>query len=405
MKKSALTFLANFVLATPMILMGCSAGSNVNQLFVNKDECEKDVHCLMDEAQRQYDSGDFEQAKKFGEKAHDIDANNEEVGILMGYIHLSLAGMDAIQLAQRLNDQNTESSSSESKDANSSLQTLAVAIGMPESDFTALTLDNNASGDIKGDSSVSAFADYKVLLPKTAAEARKASTHSTGNLQKAIEYICPFVEDAAKQTDANGDPRHSETYCTKSSNTFHNGAKSHFLWALAHLTEAIAFYNVALYAPDGTTPNLIKRADALQTAKLSILDYVTAVTELASVVDLVLPTTGAAANESMLNFIFTDLVTTQLAFATIAGIPASITSTLTKSIDDLKAQRDKIGNTSSGASASSQAMKDQMTKGLANTLRVQITEKSQAGEFTEAQKTDACAAYKKVSSTAFDVCP
>jgi len=388
---------------TSLLTIGCSEGSNVNQIFVNKSECTKDVRCLMDEAQFLYDSGDFDGAQEKGAQAHAIDPTNEEVAVLMGYVHLSLAGMDAIQLAQRLTEQNTDEEKTEESDANSSLQSLANAIGMPESDFTVLTLDGNTSGDIKGESEVDAFADYKVLLPKTAAEARKAATKTTANLQKAIEYICPFIAADAKQTGAEGDPRHSESYCTPTTNTIRNAPKSHFLWALAHLTEAVAFYNVALYAPDGSNPNLIKRADALQTATLSIPDYLTAITELSDVVDLILPTTGAAATESMLNFIFTDLVTTQLAFGTIAGIPEDLTKSLTTSIAALKAQRDTIAN-KGGYNGSTTAMKDQMTKGLANTLRVQIQTKTESGEFTPEQKSEACEAYQKVSTQEFSVC-
>ena len=41
----------------------------------------------------------------------------------------------------------------------------------------------------------------------------------------------------------------------------------HFLWSLAHLTEAIAFNNVVLYDPNGDGPNLTKRSNLLFSIK------------------------------------------------------------------------------------------------------------------------------------------
>ena len=182
--------------------------------------------------------------------------------------------------------------------------------------------------------------------------------------------------------------------------------KSYFNWAFAHLSEAILFHSVVLYAPEGGDANLQRRADLLGQPEsvASTSEYVSAVTELAEVTDIIFPTDTTSAANSMLLAIFNDLDATSRGFANISGIPDSISASIIESLAGLKSQRDSISGQNTDKNSSNEALKEQLTSGLAGSLGTQIQEKVASGELQGEELTDARGAYSSISSVAIEGC-
>src|SRR5690606_37195172 len=96
------------------------------------------------------------------------------------------------------------------------------------------------------------FADYVVFYPMSMTDARAAAAEQGMKIlsaaNSAIQFVCPFVDDAVR---IEGDPRHSADQCPPTENPRLSRSKSHFIWAFAHLAEALAYYSVLLYQEEG----------------------------------------------------------------------------------------------------------------------------------------------------------
>ena len=80
------------------ILSGCGS-ANFNKIWGGDD---KALDSLIAQAKIHYDKGDFDKAEDFAEKAYDINDQNEEAAVLLGYINLSKGGIDPFVLAKKL---------------------------------------------------------------------------------------------------------------------------------------------------------------------------------------------------------------------------------------------------------------------------------------------------------------
>lgn len=184
--------------------------------------------------------------------------------------------------------------------------------------------------------------------------------------------------------------------------------KTHFLWALAHLTEAVAFNSVILYDPTGEGPNLIRRSEALKSFQpTDLLSYISSVAELAQVLNIILPVDPDESKNSMLMAIINNLETANKAFKALPGIPKTITSVVDESLNEIEEQRKKISNVQTNqneVSERSRALKEQLTQGLSKNIREQITNKAENGELTEDNKKELCEAYSSISTEKFETC-
>ena len=402
-------------LGLALAVMGCSEAANINGLIAG-DSNKGSVFHLLERAQHFYDKAEFDTALDYARVAYDTDPRNEDVGLMLGYVHMALAGIDSLQLIKNMMEQNSTPTPTPTPapglmladgNAGSTLSGLSKILGMDDSERQELTLAGNRIGNVEGAPKTGPFKSLPVLLPKSATEARDGPTKTVHNIFLAIYYICPFVDDDVKIREGLGDPRHTSVYCDASDNTVKNSAKLHYLWAVAHLIEAIAFHGVVLYQPDGVTPNLIKRSDALgSSAGLDLNAYIKAVSDLATTVDVILPTRREQARDSMLNAMFNDFDAASRGFGKLAGIPDSVTGSITSSLAKLKEQQAKAGAKQEGAGvdSGSGAMKEQLTSGLSGNLKKQIEAKDKAGELTPAKKTELCSAYQSISSEAFATC-
>ena len=380
--------------------LSCSSEINLNQYLAQP--YENNAVDLRSKAELLYDKGEFSKALAYAEKAKKLDPESEEGGVLLGAIHMGLAGIDSFQLIENL--MSTEGSSLAEGNAASSLSSLSAIVSLDEAEYTSLTLENNEKDGVKGDPETGVFSELPVLLPKTASEARASVGETIYHIAQAIEALCPFVSDNVKILGVSGDVRHTDESCA-SIGEQRLKSRSHFNWAFAHLAEAILFNNVVLYAPSSDTPNLQARGTLIgqSDATSSVSEYVSAVQELAVVTDVIMPTDAEGAADSMLEAMFNDLEAAAMAFGTLSGVPDSVIGSLESSLNELSSQKDEIATTS-GDSAGAQAMKNQLTESLASDLRTQIQAKSDAGELGESEKADLCAAYGSISNTDFSLC-
>jgi hypothetical protein len=400
------------------LLTACGPDQNILKFLISKDQEQKDITALLSKAELLYDTGKFEGALTLATKARSIDPFNEQAAVLAASIHFSLASLDPFALAGKLMEQGKNKSEEIRKDELAPLKSL---LGLSGAELAALTVSGNRivqnnGSVVEGAPESGIFKDLPVLIPKTAPEARASSSGTLYHLNTAIGILCPFIEDGAKIIGPGpADPRHAGSGCPRTPHALLHKGKSLFLWALAHLTEAIAFHSVILYATQDEQPNLIKRSSLLSDrSSLSISAYIKAVTDLAAVVDAVFPTSASAAEASMLTGMLNDLQATSQAFAGLAGIPESMTAVINKTMAGINEQKQKIAaskpsqpdnpNMPEAAGLDTGALKEKLTAELSENIRTQIETREAAGEFTPEQKADACEAYKTLSDIPMEIC-
>lgn len=381
-------------------LMSCSSELNLNQ-FLAQPFSDNAVD-LRSRATTLYDEGKYSEALPYAEDAVELSPSNEEGGVLLGAIHMALAGIDSFQLIENLSSD--DGATLEGDSAASSLSSLSAIIGLSEGEYSNLSLENNEKDGVEGAPSTGVFSDLPVLLPKSASEARISGGDTIYHIAQAIQAMCSFVGDEVKLLGDDGDSRHTSESCVSMGDQNLTG-RSHFNWAFAHLAEAILFNGVVLYAPSSETPNLQARGTLLGESSTTsdLSSYISAVSELATVTDIIMPTDAEESADSMLQAMFMDLQAASQAFSSLSGLPDSVTGSLESSLSDLQSQRDAISE-AGGDSADSTAMKNQLTADLASDVRSQIQAKSDAGSLDSASRDQLCSAYASISSEAFAIC-
>ncbi len=454
-----------------LVVASCTAESN----FMGKlalGESKKSPEYLLAQAELAFNAQNFKLAIALAERAAAIDGGSETGAIILAYSYLGLSGLDPFSLATKIMEkedakkegeasqgtgtgsttepsapsensasalwlkrviagnqlegesETTTTDSSASTDSGSSsssstdpLSSLSEILGYTDDDVVHMTLDNNSlvledGSVLEGAPSSGVFKDYPILLPKTAVDARAAGGDVIQNINLAIHSLCPFVDDEVKVLGEIPDPRHASDQCPDSHTILRQGGKLYFVWAFAHLSEAIAFKKVVLYDPSGKGPNLTRRSDALgDPQSVGIVEYVQGIKQLASVMDVVFPTDSQQSQVSMLSGMLNDLTATSKGFAMLPGIPASLTKSIDETLNKLEAQKAKIKEASaksesqvSESEASNNALKETLTGELGEKIQAQILEKLDAGELTTEQKSNVCTAYSQISSTVLDVC-
>ena len=374
-------------------LASCSEDSNINAIFIPESKTNN-INDLLDEAESLYDKGEYAAALTAAQKAYELSPNNEEVAILLSYIHLSVAGIDSFQLARNLIDQSsTTTTTLTTQDTSCSSETGAVAalcklgstIGLSATDKNNLTTEATGTTDYR--------------FPKKASEARAAGVLTIDSMKNAINIVCPLVKIHSKlltdddraavaaitgeetkeyasgaevaNTRTTSDSRHTTTNCTP--NTFASSAlraKAHYIWSFAHLVEGIAFYAVFSenIAPLATAMTNLSSTD---TSASGITTFLSQLSNITTAIDTMMPTDATASADSMLTGIFNNLEAASRGFSQIDGMPTSITESITEAVAGLKKSMESI--TSSAGDASAAAMKDQLTSTITTELQSKIT--------------------------------
>jgi hypothetical protein len=396
---------------------GCSEESNLWRVAIPAEK-QGGVQAHISRAQVLYDRKEFDGALAEAKAAYQLDAKNEKAAVLLSQIHLAKAELDLFQMVAKLiqgeDDNDAEdgsdeggSAESDSNGAAQQLDQLRTLLGLSTAQTDALILPDNRQGDVEGAPQDGPFKDLPVLLPKTATAARQSEGPPISHIHQAIMVLCPFVEDQVKILGSAADVRHAGDECPLADKPLSLRGQANFVWAVAHLAEAILFHGVILYQPTGDTPYLQKRVDLLDDTSVvaSAGDYVRAVNELAEVVNLVFPSDPETANASMLMAVFNDLEAASRGFQSLPGVPKSLTEGISSALSGLDVQRDKL--VQQGASEEegrSKALKEQLTSGLAEKLGSQITAKQASGELSEDELSEVCAAYDEIAEATLDTC-
>lgn len=391
------------ILISSCLVWACGEGSNINSLFIANEDKKNTSKALLRQAEAHYDAAEYADASKYAQKALDLNPSSEEASVLMAYITLSQAGIDSITLASKMisaaatDATGVETSSSSQCDkeegAVQQLCKLGDVIGLTADDLAALT---NPSTD-------SALGLSEFREPKTAEEARGAGVNVITKVNEAMSYICTFVDESAK---VEGDTRHEANDCIQTTGHRSLKGKAHYIWALSHLVEGIAFYTVF-------NQNLgILQADAesLNSSNTGSADDITAflsnVNALSAKVDVMLPT-GDAAQGSMLTAIFNDLNAVSQGFAAIPGMPEDISKSITEAINELQSKTEKVGQSTGdtgGAATNTAALKDEFTAQMSQEVGNQIdSETVKTFQEDAAKKEEFCTAFSGISSESVNV--
>ena len=367
------------------LTISCSTETNLNQFFAS-DKNKESLDNLLAQAQLAYDQGDYGEALDFALDAQAINSGSEDVAILLGYVYLALGGMDSFALADGLIAAGKNKTSSNG--TTSILEKMRTVIGLTSDSILKLGSLEQA------DSSYPLFANLDVIIPKGVTEARAGDLSVVVNANNAIAAVCPFVNSAALNSE---DSRHSAANCPPTTNSRYSSSKAHFLWAFAHLSEAIAFNSAVLYQESGQTKsNLERRVDALgDTSTVGVTSYVSHITKLSSNIDSILAFENS---DSQLRAMYNSLVTTSLAFAQMPGVPSKVTKSITKAIASIQEKQNSIGSSTSDGT---QALKSELTESLSENLSSQISSlaSSNPSEFAS-NKTEICSSYTSISAGA-----
>lgn len=382
-------------------LSSCSEDTNINQLFLYPGDQNNSISVLLAKAELEYDKGNFSKALSYAIKAHKQNPYNEHASILLGYIYLSLAHMDSIQIAKVLvsesKDQNDTKFADTSNKTVNLFSSLATVLQVNFEDIQKLGTLQQA------DSSYNYFQEYDVIYPYDLETARQQDLDIVKNVNEAIKYVCPYVDEDIKLPDI--DYRHSSENCAPTVVSRSQRAKAHFLWAFTHLTEAISFYLTLFYKTDDsdTKSNIEKRLDALQTISLTdITGYVKHLKHFIDNVDSIF----SISSNSMLNGMLNNLNVTNLAFARLAGVPDDFTKSITQTITEIEAKRALITG-ATDAEKETKSLKTILTQKMASSLASQITTLAQNNpEQFSAKKTEICDAYTSLTegTSVLDVC-
>ncbi|MBM4250416.1 MAG: hypothetical protein FJ146_00410 [Deltaproteobacteria bacterium] len=429
---------------TGCLLAACGGTTNLNKIFGGTDSS---ADGKLNAALIAYDRGNFTQAEQLASSLVAENGLNERASILLGYIHLSQAGVDPFVLARKLIDisksgssssspltallekldisattadareelaateaplvaapntntatnTSTSTSGSTSSGLSSVLVKLQDIISLSTSEKTALFLREFATTDVStAPSQLVLFgSDNELMLPKEVDAALRSGIEVLSKLDSAIADICAFVDSDIITTEAQ---RETSTKCTATSYSRKYATQAHFVWALSHLAEAVTLQRAILYVPEGSSKTSIDNANAKVSA-LGSTDLNTLINAMAEIVAAMDKVFDASNAKSMTQTTLTDLQMVSLGFAKIANMPASIQSSINSAFTDItNVSKQAAGGISAANNA--KAFKTQVTTTLTKSLSSKIQSAATGGKATTEQISKMCASYTLLTADA-----
>lgn len=387
------TVTCSYLLVCSLVLAGCDSQTNLIGRTIPSAHHDN-FHYNMDMARAFYDAGEASKARKYAQKAFYMDPDSEDASLLLGFIDLSLAGGDPFNLAKALIESDRkkkeaqEAGKAEGATATTSdtLSSIKEVIGVSDAELQLLGSKDTSDPELP------------LIIPNCAEDAR-SQVQRLQYLNEAIRAVCPFVDPSVRN---EGDYRQ---LCDETSKHRRFAGKAHFLWAFAHLTEALGFNSVLTYStssdPVDTQSNLEKRVVKVQA--MSTADG-TAISQLISSLEAVEQTVGAvfpvngicseSAPTSQLRATLNDMLAVDAAFSNLAGVPDNIVSSIRISMA-------KIANLGGANGVGSQltAMKGDFTKKMGTSLSNKIDQLASDSEqpLNSDQKEQLCTLLSSIS--------
>lgn len=373
------------ILAIAGLLNAC--GANPNLLVFTTPGAQKatfDQELAM--ARANYDASRLDEAQVHGEAAYKLNPYSELAAVTLAYIYLGQAGMTPFGLAKKLMAQGlANKETGKAQNSSEILSDLGDVVGLTEDEFTMLGTLNTDDPDLP------------VIVPLCAGEAR-SNVARLALVNKAIAIACPFVDPAVRIA---GDLRHD---CELKGTSGAHTKKANFLWAFAHLVEAIAFHAVMTYTTvgDGTETNLEQRVNKINKIEIdnpaNLTTFIAAVASLNATITKVIPTDPICSEEnpqSELDALVTDMISVNLAFSTLPGIPPAMTASISKAVEGITNLKAKT-KTVDANKGQSNAAKGDITKKIAASIGDKIA-KADTSKITPAQTEQVCALYTQIS--------
>ncbi|MCX6117650.1 MAG: hypothetical protein NT027_08925 [Proteobacteria bacterium] len=389
-----------------LIFVVTSCGTaNVNKVFFSKDES---ASANLERAQMAYDRGDFDLAEELATKAYDNSTNNGDAAVLLGSVMLSKSGIDVFQLVAKLAELSTPAttttttstatdkcSSSTSTAAGSITRLSCLLLNLSTTDVANLGTDVTLTSD--GLKSLGSY--YK---PNPVTDKLRESVSVLNYANKGIKFLCPFINKKTVFKDSIDD-RHKDSVCGDKTGTNFNSAKAHVSFALLHLVEALVFQQGILIDASGSTGKVgINTISTSVNSKsfTTVSSFVSTMDEFKTVVDALADTTSST---SQIALAIDGLIVVANSFSE-AGVPSSVTSTITGGLTKLKETASTLskaaGSGSSTSNFQAQALKGQINEKYAGTMASKIDTvcgKKETSTCSETQKTQICASYSGIS--------
>jgi len=343
------------------------------------DEHRTSFDALLTSGRAAYDRGDMDEALRFSRKAYELDPRSEDAAILYGFVNLTLAGSDPFSLAKELS---SDKAAPAGGGAGDTLGGIKDALGLSDDERALLGKPDKTDPELP------------ILIPSCAEDARR-DVPTLAYLNTAILAVCPFVD-----TEARVGEDYRQT-CEPFTGTRREQHRASFLWAFAHLTEALAFHAVLTYGTNAEgKSNLEARVAKIKTLEVPAL--LTAVTTLETSLRTVMPTGGAcsdAAPTTQFYATLNDMLAVDAAFARIPGVPDRITKSIRAAMARVR-QVQQNADPGSIKNAQARALKGDFNGKIAGGLAAKIDEVAASGAADESQKATLCAAFDSISGGA-----
>lgn len=382
-----------------IIAAGCGS-SNINETLFSTASQDDSFESLTTTGRLHNDQGEYDQAIEKLEKANALNPHDEETARLLGFAYLGQAGLGLFEIVEKILDLNTSSTSS--SNAADTLSNFSGLIGLTDAEFllmgetnTGLDTDGNQNSIVEGLPVIRPYQLSGDNNPRTKVTTLVAIT-------KMLQVICPFVDQSLKADD--GSDRYAN--CEETSGRGSKSAETHFLFAIGHLLEAVAFNQVILYSKNDTSTsttetttttnsvsgNLLKRAEALEKAPFStpseFTDYLAALSIIKQDFDSVFDTDNAT---SMLSATLDNIRIAVNSFGKISGIPSGVTSNLSEALDSLEktAEQTQVGS-GQEKTAQSGALKSQLDSAITTAIKTSGEKYIQEGQGTDEEIEQVC---------------
>ena len=381
------------------LLMACGSRTNLNKIWGNDEAADS----LMAEAKSAYDQGNFDHAEKLATQLVARSPDHEEASVLLGYVYLSQGGLDPYRVASCLiemsdssvsskvskcgattsatlsmveekvaefvdtsyseKNQNFQGDSSDSSDISGLMKKLqAGLLNLTQDDFKELQ-----EGEFAASSEI--FKTNPIIVPKKVDENLRNKVFILNKMAQVVKSICKFVnEDDDIKSDKD---RYMALGCKLTDQPRVAPAKSHYLWAIAHLAEALVYESVILFdTSSAASSNFQAAADSLNNYSGDITKYVMAVTDLKNAMNSVFDTSDPS---SMITACLNNLSSVNGAFAAIVGLPTGVRDQLSKIMAKIKDTAKSIGGAPT-QNNQTKALKNQMTDKITQKVGAQTDE-------------------------------
>ena len=363
-----------------LLLPACGGDQSLQQLLFVSTEDESRTDVLLETARLDYDTENYASAEAKTAQILRSDPKNRAAILLKGNTELAMASLGLLDIVTRiLDDASTSSSSTDTADTLNTLGNLV--LNLTSADYAML----GTKTDVSSNSILSGIEGIAPNYPgdfMTAGDPRH-DLEALRLLNQAIKTVCPLISADVLAVD----PGNSRYQCDVSLGS--DSVQASLIFFTAHFVEALIFNAVLLYQESSSTSalhlladgaekqsNVFKQISALETASKqdqtsfsALTDLTDAISEVTKNVQAIFDTTSG----SMLASLMLDLRTAVDVIGAIDGVPSDFTKSLTSALDQIEETAKSAGESTSGLSDQTSALKQKLSGQIVSKLNTQMT--------------------------------